>query len=204
MGIVTYRGKGGPLTYSELDENFTWLDRKGGILRGIYAPGIRYNPNDQVSYQSRLYYCISTVSFISEPQFNTMRWSPLRQLNLANAAQNGAQQQELTADEAIAVGMLLARTATGVAPYDARRLSQRGMLLGIAMGSALPGALVSVTISGGAFVPGWLLTPGTSYMAGASGTLTTSSNGLAFAQVVGRAISADTMLFAPQPPIALL
>lgn len=92
-------------------------------------------------------------------------------------------------------GTLVARIADGVLPYDATNLAHRYLLFGVALNSALPGGMVSVQRGGYVTYPGLTLTPGMVLVAGANGQITTTTDGLAFSQVIGKAISADEFIY---------
>lgn len=107
------------------------------------------------------------------------------------------------ADSNILVGQLVAKSATGLYPYSAASLAHRHALLGVALSSASAGAVVRVQTEGQATIPGWGLVPATTYRAGANGLLATTTTGLAFSQIIGRAITADSLLFLPQSIIKI-
>ncbi|OWP62902.1 hypothetical protein CDA63_11835 [Hymenobacter amundsenii] len=112
-------------------------------------------------------------------------------------------QVTVLADVAILVGQLVARSATGIYPYSAANLAHRHALLGVALSSASAGTAVRVQTEGLATIPGWGLVTGTTYRAGNGGALATASAGLAFSQIIGRAVTADSLLFQPQSIIKL-
>lgn len=103
-----------------------------------------------------------------------------------------------TAAAPIIGGSIVARTADGVVPHSAKNLDLIHLLFGIALNSALPGGSVSVQRGGYVLYPGLGLIPDTTLFVGDNGKFVTSNEGLAFSQVVGRAISPDELIYQPE------
>jgi hypothetical protein len=95
-------------------------------------------------------------------------------------------------------GSLVARTAEGIVPHSSKDLSLIHLLFGIALNNALPGDVVNVQRGGYILYPGLGLTPGTMLFVGDNGKLVPSNKGLAFSQIVGRAISPDEFIYQPE------
>ena len=99
---------------------------------------------------------------------------------------------------ALRAGQLVARLGGGVVPYDAQNLTHRHALLGVSLVATPAGGVGPAQVAGIVQVAGWGLSTDTVYAAGADGSLTSSDNGLAFLQIIGRAISTEELLFSPQ------
>jgi hypothetical protein len=107
----------------------------------------------------------------------------------------------------IPLGTVLGLTeATGAVLYDATLPDDEQALYGIAMTSAPAGQQVKVfqTPGGLLTIPNWGLIPGQTYFAGPNGTLVTTDKGLYFSQILGRAITADSLLYQPEDLTILL
>lgn len=107
----------------------------------------------------------------------------------------------------IPIGTVIGLTeATGAVLYDASQPDDEQALYGIAMTSAPAGQQVKVfqTPGGVLTIPNWGLIAGQTYFAGPNGTLVTSDAGLYFSQILGRAITADSLLYQPEDITILL
>jgi hypothetical protein len=105
----------------------------------------------------------------------------------------------VTASALIVGGRLVARLGGYVVPYDAANSDHIGALLGLALSTANAGQAVQVRVLNGlATVAGLGLTPDKDYFAGPGGVLVRDPTGLAFAQLIGRAIGPDQLLYDPQ------
>ena len=105
---------------------------------------------------------------------------------------------DFLAAELLVASRLVAIIGGRQVPYDASNRAHAGALLGVALTTANPSQLAKVSLSGPATVIGWGLSPDVDYFAGPSGVLVRDPTGLAFAQLIGRALSADTLLYEPQ------
>jgi len=95
-------------------------------------------------------------------------------------------------------GRLVARLGGLLLPYDAANRAHLGALVGVALTTGNAGQQVRVRQDGPATLIGWGLTPDADYFAGPNGTLVRDPAGLAFSHLIGRAVSADRLLYAPQ------
>lgn len=103
-----------------------------------------------------------------------------------------------TASVPISGGRLVRMTATGLAYYDAATVNDAYSLLGISLNGGNVSDSINVGTSGVIQHDGLGLLPGEYYLAGANGTLTRSVTGLIFQQIIGQAITANSINFQPQ------
>lgn len=103
-----------------------------------------------------------------------------------------------TAANPITAGMLVARILDGLVPYSARTLKYQHLLFGVALNSAAPGQAVNVQRGGYVLVPGYNLPTTGTLFAGDEGALVSTNIGMAFSQVVGRALNADSFVYQPE------
>ena len=98
----------------------------------------------------------------------------------------------------LVAGRLVALIKGNYVPYDAANRAHAGSLFGLALTTGNASQLVQVRREGTALIVGLGLSPDADYFAGAQGQLVQDPAGLAFSQLIGRAASADQLLYAPQ------
>jgi hypothetical protein len=107
----------------------------------------------------------------------------------------------------IPLGSLVAYNNHGATVlYDAASDPDTQTLYGIATTNGTAGNQVRVYQRPGATltIPAWGLQAGRTYFAGPAGKLVTSDQGLFFSQVIGRALTTDTLLYQPEDLVILL
>lgn len=210
---ITQRPEGGATVYAQFDTTESRVCEYARVegQAGLFRYSLTTNQLTPVSgagtgtgggtgdatLQQRLQAIELLIPSAAQPQDNPL----VTRQQLLQAGNNTVLHLPAAAD--ISAGRLVAYLAAGAVPYDAANVAHIDALIGVAAASARSGESVPVQTRGLLQLPGWNLTPGTSYLAGAAGALVTSVAGLAFAQVVGRARTADELLISFQPSVIL-
>lgn len=105
---------------------------------------------------------------------------------------------------AVTAFRVLMATATGKAlHFDPTTESNYGKVIGIGLNAAALDGAVEIALDGIVVNPGWGLTAGTVYYAGADGTLTATVPVSGIAMYVGVALDTDTLRISLSTPIIL-